>query len=109
MCKKQHYNVMLMQILASEIDFWRLVKEGKDLHSLDELKMYPPRVTFHVDCTAADVFTLKFTFTGFPESYRLNRDIMFPLKPAPLSPLQVAPLQAAGNQPYYNISSWLIN
>ena len=73
--------------------------EGVDLRFLHDFKMYPPRVAFQVDCTTADVFTLKFTFTGFPESYHLDRDIMFPLNPVPLALHQVAPLQAAaGNQ-----------
>lgn len=98
---KQHVIIIFcMQILASEVDFWSHMNEGKDLRFLHDMMMYPPRVAFQVDCTTADVFKLKFTFTGTPESPNLDREIMFPLNPVPLAPLQVLPLQAAAGNPY---------
>lgn len=78
-----------MQILASEIDFWRRVNnEGVDLRVLHKYKMYPPRVTFEIDCTSPEAFTLNFQFTGlnFPESSHLDRQIMFPLSSIPVAP-----------------------
>lgn len=73
-------NITLLQILASEIDFWRRMnnEEAVDLHDEHKRKMYPPRISFEIDCTNVDVLTFEFKH-GFPESSHLDRQIMFPL------------------------------
>lgn len=95
-----------MQVLASKIDFWSLVNnEGEDvMHLLHEFKMYPPRVTFEVDCSTAHnkVFELEFKFAGFSE---LDRKIMFPLRAATSAQQQVTLVQADPGKLTYTCSS----
>ena len=75
-------NITLLQILASDIDFCRRMnnEEAVDLHDEHKRKMYPPRISFEIDCTNAGVFSLTFEFKhGFPDSSHLDRQIMFPI------------------------------
>ena len=74
---------------------------GDDLSILHERRMYPPRIIFEVDCSAADVFQLTFNFSGCIESYSLDFELTFPLirSQTPASSTQRA-LEFAGASKY---------
>ena len=70
--------LVLLQIRASEIDFWG--KEFDVMHLRHRLKMYPPRVKMTVMMKSLDLnFKLLIKFIGCSNEGRLDTELTFPL------------------------------
>ena len=69
-----------MQILASEINFWKLKFNFEELKLRHKLKLYPPRMKMTVMTKPSDHnLVLPVHFEGCSYDSRLNLDLIFPL------------------------------
>ena len=72
------YILLLLQIPADKVDFWKLHKQGMDLENMTQREMYPPRFKLvisgrsAIEATIADI-----TFTGSQED--LDTEILLEL------------------------------